>query len=250
MSEFNSCLRSGKVTFGDDLCSVAEVTHLFGAKATKLPYRIWFNVPGKDDTIVCMLTENGGDGWSNMRKIGPTCDKRGWNEILGIDEFNKDPEKTSARIEDELARPLTRYVFWHEEREGVRWYKFYGTFLIDADATRATLESENPRVVYCRVSNMAECLKVEEVKTVFTDDEFKALQGKMVEFDFCADLATVADEQNGSHTTVTVMPGMRFAVEKTDNQFAYFAGNVEFGDGTCLLVPRRDFELGYLHVLS
>jgi len=28
MSEFNSCLRSGKVAFGDDLCSVSEVTHL------------------------------------------------------------------------------------------------------------------------------------------------------------------------------------------------------------------------------
>ena len=38
MSEFNACLRSGKVSFGDDLRSVAEVTHLFGVKATKLPY--------------------------------------------------------------------------------------------------------------------------------------------------------------------------------------------------------------------
>ena len=77
MSEFNSCLRSGKVSFGDDLCSVAEATHLFGLKAAKLPYHNWFKVPDKDNTIVCLLSENGGDGWSNMRKIGPTCDKRG-----------------------------------------------------------------------------------------------------------------------------------------------------------------------------
>ena len=249
MSEFNSCLRSGKVSFGDDLRSVAEVTHLFGAKATKLPYHISFDVPGRDDTIVCMLTENGGNGWINMRKIGPTCDNRGWNEILAIDEFNKDAEKTAARIEEELACPQTRYVFWHEEREGARWYKFYGTFLIDADSTRATLGSDNPRVVYRRASKTAECLKVEEVKTVFTDDEFKALQGKMVEFDFLDELDAVADEKNDSHATVTVMPGTRFVVEKTGNQFAYFAGNAECGDGARLLVPRRDFELGYLHVL-
>ena len=116
MSEFNSCLRSGKVSFGDDLCSVAEVTHLFRVKATKLPYHNWFTVPGKENTIACLLSENGGDGWQNARKIGPMCDKRGWNEILVIEEFNKDSEKTAARIADELARPLTRYVFWREQR--------------------------------------------------------------------------------------------------------------------------------------
>ena len=62
MSEFNSCLRSGKVSFGDDLHSVAEVTHLFGVMATKLPYHNWFNVPGKENTIACLLSEDGGDG--------------------------------------------------------------------------------------------------------------------------------------------------------------------------------------------
>ena len=249
MSEFNSCLRSGKVSFGDDLWSVAEVTHLFGVKSSKLPYHNWFKVPGKDNTIACLLSENGGDGWSNMRKIGPICDKRGWNEILAIDEFNKGAKKTAARIEEELAHPLTRYVFWHEERDGVRWYKFYGTFSIDADATRATLGSENPRVVYRRASNMAECLKVEEVKTVFSDDEFKMLQGKMVEFDFLDDLTAINDGENEDCTTVAVMPGTRFVVEKTDNQFVYVAGNAECKGGARLSIPRRDFELGYLHVL-
>lgn len=249
MSEFNSCLRSGKVSFGDDLWSVAEVTHLFGSNAAKLLHRNWFKVSGKEDTIVCMLTENGGDGWSNMREIGPTCDKRGWNEVLAIDEFNKDAEKTTARIEGELAHPQTRYVFWHEERDGVRWYKFYGTFSIDVDATRAMLGSENPRVVYRRLSTTAECLKVEEVKTVFTDDEFKALPGKMVEFDFCDELATVADEKGEDCATMSVMPGTRFVIKNTDNQFAYVVGCADCKAGARLSIPRRDFELGYLHVL-
>ena len=250
MSEFNSCLRSGTVSFGDDLGSVAEVTHLWGLKATKLPRRNWFNVPGRDDTIVCMLAENGGDGWCNVRKIGPACEKRGWNEILVVEEFNKDNEKTAARIADELARPRTHLVFWREEREGARWYKFYGTFSVDADATRATLGTENPRVVYRRFAKTADCLKVEEAKTEVSDDAFKALGGKTVEFDFRDELAVVGGEEGKVAGDVAVMPGTRFVVEKTDNQFAYVAGDAESTGGNRLSIPRRDFALGYLHVLA
>jgi len=250
MSEFNSCLRSGTVSFGDDFGSVAEVTHLWGLKATKLPRRIWFNVPGRDDTIVCMLAENGGEGWRNVRKIGPACDKMGWNEILVVEESNKNTEKTADRIADELARPQTRLVFWREEREGARWYKFYGTFSVDADATRATLGSENPRVVYRRVSNTADCLKVETVKTEFSDAEFKALAGKTVEFDFRDELAVVVEEKDKAPGNVAAMPGTRFVVEKVDNQFAYVAGDAESTGGNRLSIPRRDFALGYLHVLA
>ena len=249
MSEFNSCLRSGKVSFGDDLHSVAEVTHLFGVMATKLPYHNWFNVPGKENTIACLLSEDGGDGWHNARKIGPTCDKRGWNEILVIDEFNKDSEKTAARIADELARPLTRYVFWHEERAGATWYKFYGTFTVDADSTRATLGTDNPRVVYRLASKTAECLKAEEVKTVFSDDEFTALVGKTVEFDFLDELAVVADGKDKARGDVSAMPGDKFVVKETTSQLAIVVACSAEGESVLLAVPRRDFELGYVRVL-
>ena len=249
MSEFNSCLRSGKVSFGDDLCSVAEVTHLFGVKATKFPYHNWFNVPGKENTIVCLLFEDGGYGWHNVRKIGQTCDKRGWNEILGIDEFNKDSEKTAARIVDELARPRIRHVFWREERMGERWYKFYGIFTVDADSTRATLETDNPRVVYRRVSETADCLKVEIVKTIFSDDEFKTLVGKTVEFSFRDDLAVVAAGKDKTPNDVTAMPGERFVVKETTSRLANVVAYSAKGEGVVLAVPRRDFELGYVRVL-
>ena len=257
MSEFNSCLRSGKVSFGCDFSSVAEVTYLFGSTATKLPYHNWFKIPGKDKIIGCLLFEDGGEGWTNKRKIGPVCDGRGWNEVLAIDEFNKDAKKTQDRIKGELERPLTRYVFWREERAGAKWYKFYGAFEIDADFTRATLESENPRVVYRRKSTEAECLKVDVVKTVFSDDEFNALAGKTVEFDFWDELAVLEDEKaekkdakkKENSSTVSVMPGARFVVEQTDSRFACVVGNVERKRGARFLIPRRDFELGYLHVL-
>ena len=51
MSEYCACLRNGHVSFGDDLNTVAEVTHLFGQKATKLPYHTWFNIPGRKNTF-------------------------------------------------------------------------------------------------------------------------------------------------------------------------------------------------------
>ena len=177
------------------------------------------------------------------------CDKRGWNEILVIEEFNKDSEKTAARIADELARPLTRYVFWREERAGAAWYKSYGTFAVDADSTRATLGTDNPRVVYRRISKTAECLKVEEVKTAFSDDEFRALAGKTVEFDFLDDLAVVAEGKGKTPGGVSAMPGDKFVVKEATSQFLHVAACSAEGEGILLAVPRRDFELGYARVL-
>ena len=71
MSEFNACLRNGQVSLGADLSTVAEVTHLFGLKATKLPYHSWFNVPGKKDVIGWLPSEEGGKGWHNVPEYGP-----------------------------------------------------------------------------------------------------------------------------------------------------------------------------------
>ena len=60
MSKFNSCLRNGHVSFGDDFDTVAEVSHLHGLEATKLPYHTSFNIPGKKNTIAWLPSEDGG----------------------------------------------------------------------------------------------------------------------------------------------------------------------------------------------
>ena len=88
MSKFNTCLRKGYVRFGDDFDTVSEVTHLFGPKATKLPYKKTFSVPGEENTIVCLLSEEGGRGWHNTPVYGSAIDRRGWNEIVTVHEFN------------------------------------------------------------------------------------------------------------------------------------------------------------------
>ena len=112
MSKLNSCLRSGHVSFGDDLNTVAEVTHLFGLMAMKLPCHSWFNVPGKQNVIGWLPSEEGGKGWHNVPEFGPDTDSRGWREILTISEYNDDAETTAKRVQEELAAPKTRCVFW------------------------------------------------------------------------------------------------------------------------------------------
>lgn len=268
MSKFNTCLRNGIVTFGDGLDSVAEVTHIFGCNATKLPYHNWFYIPGKEDTIGSLLSEDGGDGWKNTRKLGLCCDEYGWNEILEISEFNKDPAKTKGRIEKELARPLTRYVFWREEREGVCWYKFYGTFRVDAEATRATQGTELPRVVYVRIEKSAPCLKVKELGQVFTDDEFMSLKGRIVRVNLLDEIAFSVDCGEVVEGEVKAWPGTKLLVTditpgcvhatcctRDENLLAAVRQRIpvkahrNFNDVIGFSIPRKDFALGYVGVL-
>ena len=268
MSKFNSCLRNGHVSFGDDFDIVAEVTHLFGQKATKLPYRTWFNVPGKKNVIGWLPSEEGGKGWHNVPEYGPNTDSRGWNEILTISEYNDDAEMTAKRINGELAEPKTRYVFWRAERAGAKWYKAYGTFEIDVDSTRAAAASGNPRVIYRCVSKTMECLKVDEVKTMFTDAEFVTLRGREVVVRLLDEIGFVASCDTPVAGLVTVWPGMKFLVTNVSSDLVHvtcgskdenildvvklhvpiekrdrFVGDVSFS------IPRRDFELGYVEVL-
>ena len=217
MSEFNSCLRSGKVSFGNDLRSVAEVTHLFRVKATKLPYHNWFNVPGKGNIIACLLSEDGGKGWHNVREFGLTTDSKGWNEVLTVSEYNDDPAETLKRINEELEDPKTHYVFYRESRLGALWYKFYGEFKIDVDSTRATLPSERPSVIYRRAADMIECKKVEVSPQTFTDAEFRDLATRPVMVKLLDDIEFTADCGVVVTGKVTAMPDMKLFVASLDH---------------------------------
>jgi hypothetical protein len=269
MSNFNSCRRNGFVTFGDDFDVVAEVTHLFGLKASKLPYHNWFKVPGKTDVITWLPSVDGGRGWHNVPEYGPRIDARGWQEILTISEYNDDPETNAKRIDDELSNPRTRYVFWREEREGAQWYKFYGAFSIDADATRATLAGEHPHVVYRRDSETAECLKADAARREkLSDADFAALKGRVVQFNFLDNIGFSADCGKIVEGNVKVWPGMKLFVTEVDSNLVHaicdtqdgnlveavrlhipVANRREFQKVACFTIPRRDFDLGYVEVL-
>jgi hypothetical protein len=211
MSEFNACIEKGVVSFGDDFDSVAEVTHLFGLTASKLPYHNWFKIPDLKDTAACLLTA-GDKGWHNVRETGPNMDKHGWNEILSMCEWNDEVEETQNRIQEELEHPCARYVFCRESRYGAKWFKFYGVFIIDAAATRATLATEYPRVVYVRSAISAPCRKFEKVRKSFSDEEFKTLKNRMVRVCFETGVFFVADCGEIVRGEVKAWPGMEFVV--------------------------------------
>ena len=161
MSEFNQSRREGKVKFGYDFNSLAEVTHTWGLTAKRLPYSISFRIPGAADTIALLLSKNGGRGWKNIPHRGVNMDSRGHRQIVRIDEVNADRKVSEERCREELEKPLTRYVFWRESREGVLWYKFHGVFRIDAEATEASLEAGENVCVYVKVADECPCPKAE-----------------------------------------------------------------------------------------
>lgn len=207
VSDFNDCIRRGSVQFGDDFNTVAEVTGVFGRNVKKLPYRVTFGIPEKPDVVVCLFSEEGGEGWHNERKFGPATDARGWNEVLSVAEWNDDLATTKARIEEELASPKAHYVFYRESREGTSWFKNYGEFQVDPEATRATLSTDRPAVIYRRTSTTVECLKVDEVHQTFTEAELDDLVGRPVTVKFLDEIPFVADFGEKVEGCVDALPG-------------------------------------------
>lgn len=152
MSEFNQARREGCIRFGYDFRSIAEVTHLWGLSATKLPYRVCFKIPDQENALCCLLSEDGGSGWRNIPGYGEKLDDRGWREIVRIREFNKDENESAERVAKEMEKPFTRYVFWRLTQQGSSWYKFYGVFKLDVEATKASVKEGMNVCIYNRVS--------------------------------------------------------------------------------------------------
>ena len=259
MSEFNQARREGKVKFGYDFNSLAEVTHLWGLSATKLPYKVYFNIPGRENAICLLISEEGGEGWKNTPHYGKEIDGRGWNEILRIDEENADPETSARRVEDELACPLERYVFKRETRDGVSWYKFYGVFKIDAEETNAAKAEGKNVCIYRRVSEVGECPKGEVAVSSLTASDFAALDGAVLEAEL---LDEIGYEVKGKKTvtgTVKVWPKQKFTVREIPQNGLNAICVTEDPDVLSQITAegkisffllKRDIELGYFRVAT
>lgn len=207
MSEFNQARREGVVRFGYDFGSLAEVTHLFGIKTARLFYRNRFRIPGRENDIVCLLSENGGNGWKNVPHYGMKRDDRGWREILRIDEYNSTNETASRkRVDDELADPQERYVFWRESRDGVTWYKFYGVFEIDKASTEDEVAAGKNVCIYRRKFTEGFCPRLE----LGTSYEIENLKGKVLEADLLDYVSYELTGDTKKTGEVKVLPGQRF----------------------------------------
>ncbi len=244
MSEFNQCLRNGVVSFGDDFDTIEEVTRLFNGSRNQ--YRPWFSIPGCENTICWLPSGDGMKGWHNKATFGAECDGRGWHEIVSIDEFNDDKIRNSEHIQKTVSKKIKRLVFWRESRENVGWYKFYGTFEVDTQATLATLETDQPRAIYHRISKTANCLKVEDAKRSFTDEEFANLNGRKVRVCLLNEVEYFENSDEDSVGTVKVWPGEEFTVVGISSGLKNLHCVSSDNNGRKYSVPRRDFELGYV----
>lgn len=147
--------REGVIKFGYDFNNLDQVLGIWGAEVVKNPYLNFFRIPGCENVVGVLLSESAGKGWKHERHCGLVKDGRGWREILSIDEFNAKKEESVNRINEELANPVDRYVFWHESKDGTQWYKFYGVFKLDVEATKSSLETDAPKCVYRRAADSA-----------------------------------------------------------------------------------------------
>lgn len=255
MSEFNQARREGIVKFGYDFNSLAEVTHLWGLSATKLPYRVAFKIPGRENARVLLLSEEGGDGWRNLPFYGEKTDGCGWHEIVEIAEGNSDWEKSMRRVKDELKNPLERYVFWRECRDGVAWYKFYGVFKLDVEKTRASKDSGAPVCYYHKVSDVGECLKCDVEPRAVGDDEFLSLAGKVLSTNLLDTVSYEVNDKDRTNGDVKVWPGQKFVVKSVSPMTAIcettdddVLAQIKSAGKASFAIPKRDIELGYFTV--
>lgn len=254
MSEFNQARREGKIKFGYDFDTLAEVTHLWGLSATKLPYQVAFKVPGRENAICVLLSEKGGDGWSNIPHRGMNVDARGWHEIVRIDEVNSDSEKSVQRVNAELARPLERYVFWHETRRGESFYKFYGVFRLDVSHTKNLQSAGTNMCVYRKISDVGTCPAYVAPVTTLATAAFRGLQGMTLTAQLLDEVAFEGTGEKERSGTFKVWPGQKLTIESVSASGQTAVCSTadadllsQFADLRVVrfLVPKRDLELGY-----
>ena len=263
MSEMNTALRNAVINEGYDFNSLAEVTHLWGLKATKLPYSNHFNVPEKDGVVVMLLSENGGRGWKNIPHRGTRFDSRGHRLIERIDEVNADREISAERCRKELEKPLTRYVFWRESLNGVQWYKFHGVFKVDAEATKASLADGANTSIYTKIAGECPCPKADWHLAEISEEEFSGYTNHAVEAVLMDEIDYQILKPKGTSGSVKTWPGQKLLVSEVVHGVVKVVCSTadenlltsvkrtkeEFDAKVEFFIPKRDFELGYFRVL-
>lgn len=250
MSEFNKCRREGRITWGDDFNSLAEVVGLFGIEDPKVLGDTSFPVPGKENMLCCFVSEKCSGGWEYKRELGPQCDARGWNETLRYAETNMSIGKQKELITSELSTPKIRLVFWRERREGQNWYKFAGVFLLNRVRTENNQFDDDNWCWYDRVDTVVECPKADWRVTTFGINEQYCwdarLHGELVKCELMDDIES--EDRDGKCLGERIWPGTILRV--VHNGVGPKLRCMIKSEGRDFLIPRRDFELGYFRMLG
>lgn len=142
MSDYNECCRTKKIEFGNNFKTRAEINQLFGLPPGAGTMQGGASLSRQGMTAIIWWPNdprpNSEYGWINRKtKLGDALDAQGYNEVLEISEGNSDPAIAEKHVKETLSNPESqkRYVFWHESRKGVKWYKFYGVYELQKDRT-------------------------------------------------------------------------------------------------------------------
>lgn len=140
MSDYQKCENERRIVFGDDFNTRAEINRLFGLAegAGTMRGGTHLQRDGIDAIIWWPGDRQGDNAWVDVKEdYGENCDAHGHREVLRISERLTSEDETSRHVTSMLNDPAehTRYVFWHERRKGVAWYKFYGVFKLMIDKT-------------------------------------------------------------------------------------------------------------------
>lgn len=133
MSDYNDCLRLKRIAFGNDFWTRSEINKLLGLKsgAGTMQGGASLVPTGREAIVWWPNNPSDANDWINVKESeGDAIDSRGYREVLLISERSRDDHMNEIHL-NEVAKTLRsqmRYVFWHEEKSGARWYKFYGLF--------------------------------------------------------------------------------------------------------------------------
>ena len=155
MSDYRKCLREGVIRCGADFDNRRETNLLLGLSPNAGFMRGGTSMTpaNGEEAIVCWLKDRdiGSGTGSKIVKLEFGEDiGRGYKAVLTFSERNVDEERNKEHIAYILGHPATRtrYVFWRETFNGAAWYKFYGKFQLDEEATRR----EN-KCIYRRIAS-------------------------------------------------------------------------------------------------
>lgn len=123
MSDYEKCVDDGVIGFGDDFFTRKEVMKLFGKESGGVGKS---GIVEVENGSVCFFDEKGMDGWNHVRKEGERLDRRGWNEVIEVENYYDEGVMDEEEMEYEGNKK--RYVFGRMNWKGMVWWKFLGVF--------------------------------------------------------------------------------------------------------------------------
>ena len=154
MSDYSTCMREGVIKCGSDFRTRGETNILLGLPRNAGFMRGGTSIRGENAIVCWPKDEDVKNGWVNEQSDFAEDIGRGYRAFLTFSERNVDEAKNRKHISHVLDTPAerTRYVFWQEKNGNAIWYKFFGKFQLDEEATR-----KEGKCIFRRIASEMSC---------------------------------------------------------------------------------------------